>query len=104
LFFSSQPGRRPAAHHLRRPEQAAVRLRRPLPAHHPKGAPDRTRNYTLDLTYDSNHNILAKKQSDVVTVAGGSAIAQKGTSYDWKYEYAVRTPRRTSATGASATT
>jgi RHS repeat-associated protein len=57
-----------------------------------KSAPDRTRNYTLDLTYDSNHNILAKKQSDVVTVAGGSAIPQKGTSYDWQYDYAGRQP------------
>ena len=57
-----------------------------------KSAPDRTRNYTLDLTYDTNHNILAKKQSDVVTNAGGSAIEQKGTSYDWHYDYAGRQP------------
>jgi hypothetical protein len=42
-----------------------------------KSAPDKTRNYTLDLTYDSNHNILAKKQSDVVTNAGGSAITAR---------------------------
>ena len=39
------------------------------------------------IVYDTNHNILAKKQSDVVTVAGGSAIPQKGTSYDWQYAY-----------------
>src|SRR5574340_319760 len=57
-----------------------------------QSAPDRTRNYTLDLAYDTNHNILAKKQSDVVTVAGGSAITQKRTSYDWQYDYAGRQP------------
>jgi hypothetical protein len=57
-----------------------------------KSAPDKVRNYTLALTYDSNHNILAKKQSDVVTNAGGSAIPQKGTSYDWQYDYAGRQP------------
>jgi YD repeat-containing protein len=57
-----------------------------------KSAPDKVRNYTLALTYDTNHNILAKKQSDVVTVAGGSAIPQKGTSYDWQYDYAGRQP------------
>jgi RHS repeat-associated protein len=57
-----------------------------------KSAPDKVRNYTLDLTYDSNHNILAKKQSDVVTNAGGSAIEQKGTSYDWQYAYTGRQP------------
>src|SRR5574340_164423 len=57
-----------------------------------KSAPDKARNYTLALTYDTNHNILAKKQSDVVTVAGGSAIPQKGTSYDWQYDYAGRQP------------
>src|SRR5574340_1089874 len=57
-----------------------------------KSAPDKVRNYTLALTYDTNHNILAKKQSDVVTVAGGSAITQKGTSYDWSYAYEGRQP------------
>jgi RHS repeat-associated protein len=57
-----------------------------------KSAPDKTRNYTLALTYDTNHNILAKTQSDVITVAGGSAIPQKGTSYDWQYDYAGRQP------------
>src|SRR5574340_682897 len=57
-----------------------------------KSAPDKARNYTLALTYDTNHNILAKKQSDVVTVAGGSAIPQKGTSYDWSYAYEGRQP------------
>jgi YD repeat-containing protein len=57
-----------------------------------KSAPDKVRNYTLALTYDTNHNILAKTQSDVITVAGGSAIPQKGTSYDWQYDYAGSQP------------
>jgi RHS repeat-associated protein len=52
-----------------------------------QSSPDKTRNYTLAMGYDNIHNIVAKTQADALTNAGGTAVTQKATSYDWAYAY-----------------
>jgi RHS repeat-associated protein len=45
------------------------------------------RVYSMDLTYDTIHNIQRKTQVDTRYPPGGSAIGQKKTSYDFPYAY-----------------
>jgi RHS repeat-associated protein len=55
-------------------------------------APNKRDRYSLDMVYDTIHNITGKNQVHEVVVPGGQAIAQKKTSYHWNYEYASSHP------------
>jgi RHS repeat-associated protein len=43
--------------------------------------------YSMDMTYDTIHNILRKTQLDTRYPPGGSAIVQKKVTYDFPYAY-----------------
>jgi RHS repeat-associated protein len=50
-------------------------------------APDKTRQYSLNMSYDSIDNILSKTQTDAITQPSGTSIPQKKTSYAFTYLY-----------------
>jgi len=51
----------------------------------------RFHTYTMDMKYDNIHNIEQKTQ--VHNIEGGNKVqAQRGTSYDWTYDYAGNAP------------
>jgi RHS repeat-associated protein len=52
-----------------------------------KYSPGKARDYKLDLVYDTIHNITNKTQTDTLSSSGNKGIPQKGTSYDWAYQY-----------------
>lgn len=45
--------------------------------------PDKQHAYTLDMAYDTVHNITSKVQHHTLKNRSGKAITQKKTSYDW---------------------
>ena len=49
--------------------------------------PDKTRRYSLSMTYDTIHNIRSKQQTDEIVQPSGVPIDQHKTSYDWTYSY-----------------
>ena len=49
--------------------------------------PSKIRTYSVDLAYDSIHNITSKNQSDIITQPSGTPIQQKKTSYLFNYAY-----------------
>ena len=53
---------------------------------------NKVRNFTLEMAYDTIHNIVSKNQQDWITRPGGSEIPQFKTSYDWQYAYAGTQP------------
>jgi RHS repeat-associated protein len=50
-------------------------------------APNKTHTYTLDLVYDTIHNITRKNQLHTLVQPSQQAITQKKTTYDWTYQY-----------------
>ncbi len=52
-----------------------------------KFMPDKERKYKLDLSYDTIHNMLSKRQVDEVVQPSGTATRQHSTSYNWTYDY-----------------
>ena len=54
----------------------------------------KTRAYSLDMKYDTVHNILSKTQVDNITQSSGTLIPQKKTSYAWNYRYPAATTAR----------
>ena len=49
--------------------------------------PNKTRHYTLDLTYDTIDNIMYKAQADWKVQPSGTVVPQHKTSYFWHYAY-----------------
>lgn len=49
-------------------------------------APNKLHKYNLAMSYDAIHNIKTKKQEHN-RIQGANTIPQKGTSYDWTYDY-----------------
>lgn len=45
--------------------------------------PDKQHAYTLDMRYDTVHNITSKVQHHTLKNRSGKAVTQKKTSYDW---------------------
>ena len=50
------------------------------------------RVYSLDLAYDTIHNILTKNQLDTRYPPGGGGVLQKKTSYNFGYTYGLSGP------------
>jgi RHS repeat-associated protein len=55
-------------------------------------APNKTHTYSLDLAYDTIHNLTQKTQVHYLTQPSGVPIPQKKTSYDWAYTYSPSGP------------
>lgn len=62
-------------------------------------APDKSNEYTLDLAYDTIHNITDKAQLHVIIQPSGVPILQQKTSYNWTYAYNAPQPHATSHIG-----
>ena len=54
--------------------------------------PNKTHTYSLDLTYDTIHNIVRKNQLHQIVQPSTTAITQKKTTYDFSYAYAPSGP------------
>jgi RHS repeat-associated protein len=65
-------------------------------------APNKQDRYSLDLSYDSIHNITGKQQLHEVVVPGGQSIPQKKTSYNWIYDYSGSHPHAPTHLGERA--
>jgi RHS repeat-associated protein len=50
-------------------------------------SPSKTDRYTLAMSYDSIHNIIAKQQAHEIVQPSGQPITQKKTSYVFNYAY-----------------
>jgi hypothetical protein len=50
-------------------------------------APDKTHSYTMDMVYDTIHNITRKTQADNIIQPSGTSVLQKKVSYDFAYAY-----------------
>ena len=64
--------------------------------------PNKTEQYTLDMAYDTIHNIVSKDQQHVRVQPSGTQITQKKTSYDWTYTYGSAQPHAPSLIGDRA--
>jgi RHS repeat-associated protein len=58
----------------------------------------KTDRYTVDLSYDSIHNITDKNQQQTLDT-NGNAVVQKKTTYDYGYTYGSGRPHAASALG-----
>lgn len=54
--------------------------------------PDKERKFTLDMQYDTIHNIVTKHQQDWVIQPGSMPLPQRKTTYNWTYAYAGMQP------------
>ena len=63
---------------------------------HAEGAyqymPGKERKFTLDMRYDTIHNIVTKNQQDWIIQPGSMPLPQRKTTYDWTYAYAGTQP------------
>src|SRR5262249_41502743 len=50
-------------------------------------APNKTNQYTLDMAYDSIHNILSKTQTHDIVQPSANPVPQHKTTYDYDYTY-----------------
>jgi RHS repeat-associated protein len=50
-------------------------------------SPSKTHTYTMDMGYDSIHNIQRKTQLHTIVQPSAQAITQKKTTYDFAYQY-----------------
>ena len=50
-------------------------------------APNKVRQYTLQMEYNGIHNILSKQQTDVIVQPSGVGVPQHKTSYEFDYAY-----------------
>ncbi|HEX3721570.1 MAG TPA: RHS repeat-associated core domain-containing protein, partial [Nitrolancea sp.] len=66
-------------------------------------APNKTRNYTLALTYDSLGNILTNNQVDTITQPGGATQSQAPTTRNWTYAYTGSQPNAVSHLAGAGT-
>jgi YD repeat-containing protein len=55
-------------------------------------SPSKTHTYTMDMGYDSIHNIQRKTQLHQIVQPSAVAITQKKTTYDFAYQYAASGP------------
>jgi RHS repeat-associated protein len=56
--------------------------------------------YSLDISYDTLHNITAKNQSHHIQNPSGQLVEQHGTTYSWEYTYTDGHPHATTQIGA----
>ncbi len=64
--------------------------------------PNKTESFTLDMAYDTIHNIATKDQRHIRTTPSGTEIEQQKTTYDWTYDYASAQPHAPSLIGERA--
>jgi YD repeat-containing protein len=64
--------------------------------------PNKTESFTLDMAYDTIHNIASKDQRHIRTQPSGTEIEQQRTTYDWTYSYASAQPHAPSLIGDRA--
>jgi len=50
-------------------------------------SPSKTHSYTMDMVYDTVHNITRKTQADAIIEPSGVSTPQKKVSYDFAYAY-----------------
>ena len=58
-------------------------------------SPSKSHSYTMDMVYDTIHNITRKTQADAIIEPSGVSTPQKKVSYDFTYAY---NPSGTSST------
>jgi RHS repeat-associated protein len=67
-------------------------------------APSKVRNFTYNTGYDVNGNVTSKRQTDVITQAGGSQITQAPTTYTENPIYSPTHPHQISTVGTRSYT
>ena len=64
--------------------------------------PNKQETFTLDMAYDTIHNIVGKDQQHQRIQPSGTAVTQRKTSYDWTYTYGSPQPHAPSLIGDRA--
>ena len=64
--------------------------------------PNKQETFTLDMSYDTIHNIVGKDQQHQRIQPSGTAVTQRKTSYDWTYTYGSPQPHAPSLIGDRA--